>query len=195
MSSAAGPMVPVRTGSWLLRPLAPSLSSNAFSVLLVMSTAAIPCGVGRALRARRTTGQVYMTQAPNQGAAGYSPVGAGSTLSGNGIAPRRALLHDLDEISGLGLTLGVQAVHEAQLLLLELLDRHVLGVVLDLGLLARLDELQPIGLGERIFRGFHVAHRLDRRHEDSVIERRAGLARAARAGDHERLGAAIQRRP
>src|SRR5438105_5588273 len=60
MSSAAGPMVPVRTGSWLLRPLAPSLSSNAVSVFPFMSTATIPCGGRRALRARRTTRQVYM---------------------------------------------------------------------------------------------------------------------------------------
>src|SRR5207302_8098910 len=32
-------------------------------------------------------------------------------------------------------------------------------------------------------------------HEYPAIERRAGLARAARAGDHERLGAAIEHRP
>src|SRR5256885_3792895 len=33
-----------------------------------------------------------------------------------------------------------------------------------------LDDLQAIRLGERVFRGLHVAHGLDRRHEHPVIE-------------------------
>src|SRR5580700_10192541 len=48
-------MVPVRTGSWVLRPLALSVSSNVVSVLPVMSTAAFPCGVtAHVLRARHS---------------------------------------------------------------------------------------------------------------------------------------------
>src|SRR6202158_5174946 len=82
MSSAAGPMVPVRTGSWLLRPVAPSLSSNVVSVLALISTAAFSVWVlpTRALRARRwERGQSYMVRAPNQGAV-YSPVEAGRAV-------------------------------------------------------------------------------------------------------------------
>src|SRR3984893_4941916 len=183
MSSAAGPMVPVRTGSWLLRPLASSLSSNAVSVLPVISAAAF--GVWALPRARLAsaaprTRQSYMVRAPNQGAA-YSPVGAGRACWERtpGV---RVLLHHFDHIAGLGLTLGVQTVQQPQLFLLELLDRHVLGVVVDLRLLGGLDDFQPVGLGERIFRGPHVAHRLDARHEHPVVQRRAGLTREAGGG-------------
>src|SRR5437588_3546131 len=110
MSSAAGPMVPVRTGSWLLRPLAPSLSSNAVSVFPFMSTAALPRGGRRALRARRTTGQVYMDPSA-ESRRGGSPAGAGGTLAGNGVARCRALLPDLDGIPRLRFALGGESVH------------------------------------------------------------------------------------
>src|ERR1700730_3937137 len=196
MSSAAGPMAPVRTGSWLLRPLAPSLSSNAVSVLPVISAAAF--GVWALPRARLAsaaprTRQRYMVRAPNEGAA-YSPVGAGRACWERtpGV---RVLPHHFDHIAGLGLPLGVQTVQQPQLFLLELLDRHVLGVVVDLRLLGGLDDFQPVGLGERIFRGSHIAHRLDARYEHPVVQRRAALTRAAGGADHERLGAAIQQPP
>src|SRR5437016_8147590 len=117
MSSAAGPMVPVRTGSWLLRPLAPSLSSNPVSVFPFMSTAAIPCGGRRALRARRTTRQVYMDPSAESRRAGLR-ADRGPAAPLRGMASRAcALLHDLDEIPRLGFALGVERVHEAQLLL------------------------------------------------------------------------------
>src|SRR5438445_10158645 len=131
MSSAAGPMVPVRTGSWLLRPLAPSLSSNAVSVFPFMSTAAIPCGGRRALRARRTTRQVYMDPSAESRRAGLLAGRGRRHPCGEWRRAPSALLHDLDEIPRLGFALGVERVHETQLLLLELLDRHVLRVGLD----------------------------------------------------------------
>src|ERR1700686_4202695 len=191
MSSAAGPMVPVCTGSWLQRPVAPSLSSNAVSVLPLICTAAFSVGVADARLASaalgtrgRVTWSVRRIKAP-----AYSPVGAGRRLEGLH-ALRGVLLHHLEKIAGPGLAFGIQTVYQPQLFLFELLDRNVLGVIVDLRLLGGLDDFQPVGLGERIFRGFHVAHRLDGRHEHPVIQRRAALARAARSAEHERLGAA-----
>src|SRR5438270_9524445 len=148
-ASGRSSQLPVRTGSWLLRPLAPSLSSNAVSVFPFMSTAALPRGGRRALRARRTTGQVYMDPSA-ESRRGGSPAGAGGTLARNDVARCRALLHDLDEIPRLRVGPGVERVHEAQLLLLGLFDRDVLRVVLDLRLLVLLDDLVPVGLRVRV---------------------------------------------
>src|SRR4029077_7288287 len=122
MSSAAGPMVPVRTGSWLLRPVAPSLSSNAVSVLPLISTAAFSVGVADARLASAALG----TRGELHGPCAESRRGL---LAGRGGG---VLLHHLEKIAGPGLTLGIQTVQQPQLFLLELLDRHVLGVVLDL---------------------------------------------------------------
>src|SRR6202035_36534 len=135
MSSAAGPMVPVRTGSWLLRPVAPSVSSNVVSVLPLISTAAFfRVGVADARLAPRRHERGGELHGPCAESRRGLLAGRGGAAPRGTARPSGVLLHHLDKIAGPGLTLGIQTVQQPQLFLLELLDRHVLGVVLDLRL-------------------------------------------------------------